>query len=127
MTNMSNMGRDMMKDAKDAARETNKAASEASGDIQQDLAALRDDVARLWASWLEENSVRWPRDFWERAKIALTDTQFATYWGKTLRLDLGRRCKSPRKAPDREASSRGTGHFEKRAGLGAEEMPTRIA
>jgi ElaB/YqjD/DUF883 family membrane-anchored ribosome-binding protein len=49
MTNMSNMGRDMMKEAKDTARETGKAASAASGDIQEDLQALRDDVARLGA------------------------------------------------------------------------------
>jgi ElaB/YqjD/DUF883 family membrane-anchored ribosome-binding protein len=49
MTNMSNMGRDMMKEAKETARETGKAASAAGGDIQEDLQALRDDVARLGA------------------------------------------------------------------------------
>ena len=36
-----------MKDAKDAVRESGKAASDASGDIQADLEALRNDVARL--------------------------------------------------------------------------------
>jgi len=44
---MSNMARDTIKEAKDAARDTGQAASEASGDIQADLAALRDDVSRL--------------------------------------------------------------------------------
>jgi len=44
---MSDMARDTIKDAKDAATETAKAASAASGDIQADLEALRDDVARL--------------------------------------------------------------------------------
>ena|SRR5437762_807436 len=47
MPSMSDMARDTIKDAKDAATETAKAASAASGDIQADLEALRDDVARL--------------------------------------------------------------------------------
>ena len=49
MSNMSNIGRDTVKEAKDAARETGKAASDASDDMQADLAALRDDVAKLAA------------------------------------------------------------------------------
>ena len=44
MTNMGSMTRDM---TKDAARETGNAAAAAKGDIRDDLAALRDDVARL--------------------------------------------------------------------------------
>jgi len=39
--------RETAKDARDGVREIRKAASEASGDIQSDLQALRDDFARL--------------------------------------------------------------------------------
>lgn len=39
----------MANEAKEAAKETRKAASAASGDIQEDLEALRADVARLAA------------------------------------------------------------------------------
>src|SRR5438067_9936761 len=49
MTDMSNMSREMTKEAKGAMRDTGKAATEAKGDIRDDLAALRDDVARLGA------------------------------------------------------------------------------
>jgi ElaB/YqjD/DUF883 family membrane-anchored ribosome-binding protein len=47
MSNMSNMARDTVDEAKGAARDAAKAAGAASGDIQDDLAALRNDVARL--------------------------------------------------------------------------------
>jgi ElaB/YqjD/DUF883 family membrane-anchored ribosome-binding protein len=47
MSNTSGMARDAMREAKGAARDIDKAASAASGDVQDDLAALRDDVARL--------------------------------------------------------------------------------
>jgi ElaB/YqjD/DUF883 family membrane-anchored ribosome-binding protein len=47
MSNMSNMARDTVNEAKGAARDAGKAASVASGDIHDDLAALRDDVGRL--------------------------------------------------------------------------------
>jgi ElaB/YqjD/DUF883 family membrane-anchored ribosome-binding protein len=49
MSNMSNMARDTVKEVKEAARESGKAASDASSDMQADLAALRDDVAKLAA------------------------------------------------------------------------------
>jgi ElaB/YqjD/DUF883 family membrane-anchored ribosome-binding protein len=39
--------RDTVRDAKDAVTETRRAASAASGDIQADLEALRQDVSRL--------------------------------------------------------------------------------
>jgi ElaB/YqjD/DUF883 family membrane-anchored ribosome-binding protein len=39
--------RDTVRDAKDAVTETRRAASAASGDIQTDLGALRQDVSRL--------------------------------------------------------------------------------
>jgi ElaB/YqjD/DUF883 family membrane-anchored ribosome-binding protein len=47
MSSMSTMARDTAKDAKDTVKEAGKAASAGAGDIQQDLEALRDDVARL--------------------------------------------------------------------------------
>jgi ElaB/YqjD/DUF883 family membrane-anchored ribosome-binding protein len=47
MSNMSNMARDTAKDVRDAARETSKTASAGAGEIQEDLEALRNDVARL--------------------------------------------------------------------------------
>jgi ElaB/YqjD/DUF883 family membrane-anchored ribosome-binding protein len=47
MSNMSNMARDTAKDARDAVKETGKVASAGAKDIQEDLEALRDDVARL--------------------------------------------------------------------------------
>jgi ElaB/YqjD/DUF883 family membrane-anchored ribosome-binding protein len=47
MSNMSNMARDTANEAKSAARDVSKVGAAASGDIQDDLAALRDDVARL--------------------------------------------------------------------------------
>jgi ElaB/YqjD/DUF883 family membrane-anchored ribosome-binding protein len=47
MSNMSNMARDAANEAKSAARDVSKVGAAASGDIQDDLAALRDDVARL--------------------------------------------------------------------------------
>lgn len=39
--------RDTAKDAREGVREINKAATEASGDIQSDLQTLRDDFGRL--------------------------------------------------------------------------------
>jgi ElaB/YqjD/DUF883 family membrane-anchored ribosome-binding protein len=47
MTNTSSMVRDPVNEAKGAVRDAGNAAAAASGDIQDDLAALRDDVARL--------------------------------------------------------------------------------
>lgn len=44
---MSNAMHDMSKEAKVAVRESGKAVAGASGDMQADLAALRDDVTRL--------------------------------------------------------------------------------
>ena len=47
MSSMSNMARDAVKDARDTAKETGKAASAGARDIQDDIEALRDDVSRL--------------------------------------------------------------------------------
>ena len=47
MSNTSSMARDAVNETEDAARDAGKAASVAASDIQDDLAALRADVARL--------------------------------------------------------------------------------
>src|SRR5258708_34857521 len=47
MSNTSSMARDGLNEAKGAARDAGKAASAASNDFQDDLAALRHDVAGL--------------------------------------------------------------------------------
>jgi ElaB/YqjD/DUF883 family membrane-anchored ribosome-binding protein len=47
MANLSDAAKEAVRDARDAIKESGKAASAASGDIQADLQALRDDVARL--------------------------------------------------------------------------------
>jgi peptide/nickel transport system permease protein len=45
-------------------------------------------VAR-WKDWFERHRDRWRWGFWERVGIGLTDTQFGTYWGHLVHLDLG--------------------------------------
>jgi ElaB/YqjD/DUF883 family membrane-anchored ribosome-binding protein len=47
MSNFSDAAKGTVQDARDAIQESGKAASAASGDIQADLQALHDDVARL--------------------------------------------------------------------------------
>jgi ElaB/YqjD/DUF883 family membrane-anchored ribosome-binding protein len=47
MSNMSHMARDTVSEARGAARDAGKAASASAADIQDDLLALRDDVAKL--------------------------------------------------------------------------------
>jgi ElaB/YqjD/DUF883 family membrane-anchored ribosome-binding protein len=47
MSATSSMAREAVNEAKGAARDADKAVSAASSDIQDDLVALRDDVARL--------------------------------------------------------------------------------
>jgi ElaB/YqjD/DUF883 family membrane-anchored ribosome-binding protein len=47
MSSFSDAAKGTVQDARDAIQESGKAASAASGDIQADLQALRDDVARL--------------------------------------------------------------------------------
>jgi peptide/nickel transport system permease protein len=49
----------------------------------------RAPVVAAWRAWYEERRERWQTEFWEDVKTALTDTQFATYWSKLLRFDLG--------------------------------------
>ena len=59
--------RETARDVKDAARESGKAASAASGDIQADLQALRDDVTRLAAQITDIFSAK-GNVAWSRAK-----------------------------------------------------------
>ena len=47
MSNISHVARDAVGEVKGAARDAGKAASKSAGDIQDDLLALRDDVAKL--------------------------------------------------------------------------------
>jgi ElaB/YqjD/DUF883 family membrane-anchored ribosome-binding protein len=47
MSKLSDAAKETVQDARAAIKESGKAASAASGDIQADLQALRDDVARL--------------------------------------------------------------------------------
>ncbi len=47
MSNLSNAAKETVQDARDAIEESGHAAAAASGDIQADLQALRDDVAKL--------------------------------------------------------------------------------
>jgi ElaB/YqjD/DUF883 family membrane-anchored ribosome-binding protein len=47
MPNLSDAAKETVQDMRDAIKESGKAAAAASGDIQADLQALRDDVARL--------------------------------------------------------------------------------
>jgi len=47
MSSMSSMARETAKDARDAVKEAGRASSAGAKDIQDDLEALRDDVARL--------------------------------------------------------------------------------
>jgi len=44
---LTSMTNDMTKEAKEAVRETGKVTSNASSEIQADVAALRDDIAKL--------------------------------------------------------------------------------
>jgi ElaB/YqjD/DUF883 family membrane-anchored ribosome-binding protein len=47
MANLSDAAKETVQDVRDAIKESGKAAAAASRDIQADLQALRDDVARL--------------------------------------------------------------------------------
>jgi ElaB/YqjD/DUF883 family membrane-anchored ribosome-binding protein len=72
MTNMSNTTRDVMKDARDTVREAGKAASAASSDVQEDLAGLRNDVARLGAQIADILATR-GNAAWRKARSNVED------------------------------------------------------
>jgi ElaB/YqjD/DUF883 family membrane-anchored ribosome-binding protein len=70
--NTSNMPRDPGKEVRDAVREAGKATSEATGDVQADLAALRDDVAKLATQLADIVSSRGGAA-WRKAKLGVGD------------------------------------------------------
>src|SRR5579872_3563519 len=75
---VSNNVRDAAKDAREGVREVRKAATEATGDLQKDLQALRDDFARL-ADQVAEIFSEKGNAAWRRAKSsvdgAMSDAQ----------------------------------------------------
>jgi ElaB/YqjD/DUF883 family membrane-anchored ribosome-binding protein len=64
--------RDTAKDAREGLREVRKAASEASGDIQSDLQALRDDFSRL-AEQVSDILSGKGSAAWQRARSSVDD------------------------------------------------------
>src|SRR5882672_10030026 len=64
--------RDAAKDAREGLREVKKAANEASGDIQPDLQALRDDFARL-AEQISDILSGKGNAAWQRARSSVDD------------------------------------------------------
>jgi ElaB/YqjD/DUF883 family membrane-anchored ribosome-binding protein len=64
--------RDTAKDAREGIREVKQAASAASGDIQSDLQALRDDFARL-AEQVSNILSNKGSDAWQRARSSVDD------------------------------------------------------
>ena len=52
-------------------------------------AAEREPVLAKWAAWYETNRDRWETSFFDRLKIGMSDTQFATYWGNVFQFNLG--------------------------------------
>jgi len=49
----------------------------------------RTEIVAQWKAWYEENQGRWQHTTAESIKIALTDTQFGTYWSRLVTGDLG--------------------------------------
>jgi len=64
--------RDTVKDAREGLREVRKAASEASGDIDSDLKALRDDFGRL-AEQVADILAGKGQAAWRRARGSVDD------------------------------------------------------
>ena len=73
MSNLSNAAKETVQDARDAIKESGKAASAASVDIQADLQALRDDVARL-AQQIADIFAAKGGKAWSRARSGVDDT-----------------------------------------------------
>jgi hypothetical protein len=80
----SNNVRDTAKDAREAVREVGKAASAASGDLQSDLQALRDDFGRL-AEQVGDILANKGNAAWRRAKSSIDDASFPTPRTKAAR------------------------------------------
>jgi len=67
---VSNNVRETAKDAREGVRDVRKAATEASGDLQADLQALRDDFARL-AEQVTDILANKGNAAWQRAKSSV--------------------------------------------------------
>jgi ElaB/YqjD/DUF883 family membrane-anchored ribosome-binding protein len=67
-----NAAKEAMKDARDAVNESARAASASSEDIQSDLQALRDDVARL-AQQIADIFAAKGNAAWQRARAGVDD------------------------------------------------------
>jgi ElaB/YqjD/DUF883 family membrane-anchored ribosome-binding protein len=80
MSNISNAAKETVQDARDAVRESGKAASDASGDIQADLNALREDVGRLAKQIADIFAAKGDRA-WQRARESV-DEALADAGGK---------------------------------------------
>jgi ElaB/YqjD/DUF883 family membrane-anchored ribosome-binding protein len=72
MANLSDAAKETVRDARDAIKESGKAASAASGDIQADLQALRDDVARL-AQQIADIFAAKGDKVWQRARSGVDE------------------------------------------------------
>jgi ElaB/YqjD/DUF883 family membrane-anchored ribosome-binding protein len=70
--NVRDTAREAAKDAREGIRDVGKAASAASGDLQKDLQALRDDFARL-AEQVGEILAGKGNAAWQRAKSSVDD------------------------------------------------------
>jgi ElaB/YqjD/DUF883 family membrane-anchored ribosome-binding protein len=69
-TNLSQNARETAKDAREGMREVGDAASAASGDIQKDVQALRDDFSRL-AEQVGDILASRGNAAWQRAKTSV--------------------------------------------------------
>lgn len=70
--NVRDAAREAAKEAREGIRDVGKAASAASGDIQKDLQALRDDFTRL-AEQVAEILASTGNAAWRRAKTSVDD------------------------------------------------------
>ena len=72
MPNFSDAAKETVQDVRDAIKQSGQAASAASGDIQADLQALRDDVARL-AEQIADIFAAKGGDAWRRARSGVDE------------------------------------------------------
>ena len=70
--NIRDAANDTVKDARESVRDIGKAAAGASGDIQDDLQALRDDFSRL-AEQVREILTSRGNAAWQRARSSIDD------------------------------------------------------
>ena len=72
MSKLSDAAKETVQDAREGIKESGKAASAASGDIQADLQALRDDVARL-AQQIADIFAAKGSKAWDRARSGVDE------------------------------------------------------